>query len=476
MSFSDLNFKLVIDGKKVDGRDVIPVVNPATGLDFATSPRADADQLDDAVSAARRAFRSWSRLAADERRAAILQLADALEARFEVLVDLLVAEQGKLVAEARYEVRGAIGLLRGFTTFDGSSAATTLVKDETTHIVSHRTPLGVVAVITPWNFPLMLLASKLGPALLTGNTVVAKPAPTTPLTSLLVGEIAGTVLPAGVLNIIVDDNDLGDLLTGHPDVAKVAFTGSTATGKRVYQTAASTIKRVTLELGGNDAALILDDADPQAAAAAIFASATMNAGQVCVAAKRVYAPERLYDAVSDALAALASKAVIGAGHLPDTKIGPVQNIRQYERLRDLLADTASAGRVIAGGRIADRSGYFVEPTIVRDIADNSRLVQEEQFGPILPVLSYRDLDDVIERINRTEFGLAGSVWTRNPEAAIEIAKRVDSGTVWINKFMDLRLDVPFGGAKLSGLGAELGLEGVNEYTQLKVVNAALSAS
>ena len=275
-----------------------------------------------------------------------------------------------------------------------------LKEDATQKVVRQHKPLGVVAAITPWNLPLLLLMIKVAPALLAGNTVVAKPAPTTPLTTLKFGELCARILPAGVVNVIVDQNDLGTALTSHPDVAKVAFTGSTATGKKVMASAAGTLKRLTLELGGNDAAIVLDDADPKEVAPKIYAAAMFNAGQVCIAIKRLYVHDSIYDAVCDELGRLARETVVGDGLEPGTQMGPIQNQAQFEKVKGFLEDARQNGTIVAGGGVLEREGYFVQPTIVRDISDNARLVREEQFGPVLPVLRYSDIDDAIDTRQR----------------------------------------------------------------------------
>lgn len=318
---------------------------------------------------------------------------------------------------------------------------------------------------------MVLLINKLGPALLTGNTIVVKPAPTTPLTTLLFGEICAEVLPAGVVNIICDENDLGAMLTSHPDIAKVAFTGSTATGKKVMASAAGTIKRVTLELGGNDAAIVLDDISPELAARKVFDGAMANAGQICVAVKRAYVPSAMYEDFCIAIAALAREAIVDDGSKQGTQIGPIQNRVQFEKVVSLVEDASRRGIVLAGGKPLDRDGFFMPPTIVRDLPDDAPLVCEEQFGPVLPVLEYDDLDEVIARANASEFGLGGTVWTGDFAKGIEVAMRIDSGTVWVNQHLAIDPDIPFRGSKQSGLGAELGMEGLMEYTQAHIVNA-----
>src|SRR5262249_13631322 len=321
-------------------------------------------------------------------------------------------------------------------------------------------------------FTMILLAVKVGPALVAGNTVVAKPAPTTPLTTLRFGELCARILPPGVVNVVVDQNDLGAVLTAHPDVAKVAFTGSTATGRKVMAGAAGTLKRLTLELGGNDAAVGLHDPGPKEVAPKIYEAAMAIASQTCVAVKRLYVHDSIHDAVCDALAKLARETVVGDGLESGTQMGPLQNAAQFDWVKGFLDDARRNGTVVAGGAALEREGYFVRPTIVRDIPDGARLVREEQFGPILPVLRYTDLDDAIARANDTEYGLGGSVWSADRERALRVAARLDAGTVWVNKHLDMQLDTPVGGAKQSGIGVELGTEGLAEYTQTTIINAA----
>jgi acyl-CoA reductase-like NAD-dependent aldehyde dehydrogenase len=464
-------YKLLINGQMVDGSGSLDVINPATGRVFAACARADAVQLEEAVAAAKAAFPGWSALPHVQRSAKLAALADAVEARSDEFARLLTEEQGKPLAQAQYEMAGAIAAIRVFGSM--ASPLVTLKEEPGTRIIQQRTALGVIAAITPWNFPMLLLMFKVGPALSTGNTVVAKPAPTTPLTTALFGEIAATILPPGVLNVIIDANDLGGVLTKHPDIAKVAFTGSTATGKKVMESISSTLKRVTLELGGNDAAIVLDDVDVKEVAPLVFQAAMLNAGQVCLAAKRVYVPASLYEEMCDELARLAREAIVDDGLKQGTQIGPIQNRAQFDKLCGFLDDANANGTVIAGGAPLDREGFFIPPTIVRDIPDSARLVREEQFGPILPILPYVDIDDVIARANDSEFGLGGTIWTSNPERAFEIALKIDTGMLWINKHLDLPFDIPFGGAKASGFGSELGQDGLEEYTQRKIINMAL---
>jgi acyl-CoA reductase-like NAD-dependent aldehyde dehydrogenase len=464
-------YKMLIDGALVDGAHTLDVFNPATGMVMEICPRADEAQLNEAVAAAKAAFPAWSALSFAQRRAKLEAVADALAARTDEFARLLVQEQGKPLPQALAEVGGSVYGLRAFAAMETGSR--TLRESTSERIVEHRSPLGVVGAIMPWNFPMLMLVMKVGPALITGNTIVAKPAPTTPLTALLFGAMVADILPKGVLNIITDANDLGAVMTKHPDIAKVAFTGSTATGKKVMESVASSLKRLTLELGGNDAAIVLDDADVKTVAPKIFDAAMTNAGQICLATKRVYAHSSVYDQLCAELARIAGEAVVDDGLKQGTTIGPIQNKAQYEKVKGFLDDARTHGNIIAGGEALDREGYFIAPTIVRDIADNTRLVREEQFGPVLPILSYDDLDDAIARTNDTEYGLGGSVWTSNVDRGFEVASKIQSGTVWVNKSLDLPFDVPFRGAKQSGIGAENGQEGIEEYTQARIVNVAL---
>jgi acyl-CoA reductase-like NAD-dependent aldehyde dehydrogenase len=327
-----------------------------------------------------------------------------------------------------------------------------------------------VGAIVPWNFPMILMAFKVPAALLAGNTVVLKPAATTPLTALKLAELVKDILPPGVLNVITDANDLGGELTKHPDVRKISFTGSTETGKKVMAGAADALKRITLELGGNDASIVLGDVDPKEVAPKIFGGAFSNAGQICIAIKRVYAHESIYDALCDELAKLAEAAVVGDGLEQGVTMGPLQNKAQFEKVLGFIEAGRKDGKIIAGGeRIGDK-GYFIRPTIVRDIEDGSRLVDEEQFGPVLPVIKIKGAEDALARANSSQYGLGGSVWTSDLDKAVGIAEQMDTGTIWVNKHADLGPNIPFAGAKQSGLGVELGEEGLEEFTQVQVIN------
>ncbi|MEP6869074.1 MAG: aldehyde dehydrogenase family protein [Novosphingobium sp.] len=464
-----MQLDLLIDGVLCPGASTIDVFNPATGEVIAKAACADVAQADAAIAAANRAQSAWAKMGYSNRATLLNKLADELEARQAEFARLLVQEQGKPLVFAEHEIMASYMMLR---TVAGLSLDDRVLRDTPEgSIIEMRKPLGVVAAITPWNFPMFSLMVKFAPALAAGNTLVAKPAPTTPLCALLLGEICRDVLPPGVVNIITDRNDLGGYLTSHPDIAKISFTGSTATGRKVMASAAQTIKRITLELGGNDPAIVLDDMDPKDAARALFNGSMVNSGQVCLAIKRAYVPASLYEAICDELVTLADNAVVDDGFAQGVEFGPLQNRAQFDKVMDFIESARREGKIIAGGEAIDRPGYFIRPTIVRDVADDARIVAEEQFGPVLPVLSYSDLDDVIQRANATTYGLAATVWGRDMKRATDVAQRIDAGTVWINKHMDMPFDVPVRGAKQSGFGVEFGLEGLKEFTQAQIVNA-----
>ncbi|MCO4865865.1 aldehyde dehydrogenase family protein [Cupriavidus sp. WGlv3] len=464
------NAALLIGGKLVEGTARLDVINPATGEVFTTVSCGTEREARDAVAAAKAAQPGWAAAGLPARRASLLRFADELGANAEELAALLVLEQGKPLAEAHQELAYAQAFVRHLA---GLELPVAVVQDDASHRIEiHHKPLGVVAAIAAWNFPLLIAAYKIAPALLLGNTVVLKPAPTTPLASLRLGALAKDIFPPGVLNVITDRNDLGGFLTAHPDVAKVSFTGSTATGKKVMESAGPRLKRVTLELGGNDGAIVLDDANVAEIAAKIFGSAFYNCGQVCLALKRLYVHASLHDELCEALADLASAAVVGNGAEPGVAIGPLQNAMQFDKAGRFLAAARRDGKILTGGAALHGDGYFVAPTIVRDLPDDNELVAEEQFAPILPVLKYHDIDEAVARVNASPYGLGGSVWSSDPQRAYAVAQRLDVGTAWINQHLHFGPHIPLVGAKESGLGVEFAAEGLAEYAQLSVINIA----
>jgi acyl-CoA reductase-like NAD-dependent aldehyde dehydrogenase len=460
--------QMTIDGEQRGGGDAFDVVNPATEERLGGAPVCTADELDRAVAAAKRAFPAWRRdLLA--RRSALANGAELLGARADDIARMLTLEQGKPIAHAAAEVFGSIAQLKAVSEMPFPHEVT---KDDAKGKIeiSYR-PYGVVAGITPWNYPILIAISKVAPALLAGNTMVLKPSPYTPLSTLMVGETLAKALPPGVLNVVSGGNDLGAWLTAHPDVKKISFTGSVPTGKRVAQTAGADLKRTTLELGGNDPAIVLDDADPERIAPSIFWSAFTNSGQICTAVKRVYAPESIFERLVAAVANIAREVKVGDGIDPDTQLGPINNAMQLERVSGLVEDAKKHGAVFrAGGERLGRKGYFFAPTIVTGVGDDVAIVAEEQFGPVLPLLPYASLDDALTRANATHYGLGASVWSSNGARARELAESLDVGTVWINQHLALTAAAPFGGAKWSGIGEAGGKWGLESFLQKHVIN------
>jgi len=447
----------------------LEVINPATGEVFARCPAAGRVELDRAVAAARDAFPAWRARSFEDRRSAIRRMAQVLRDHQAELAELLTLEQGKPLTQSRDEIMRAATQSEGMAQI--SIEPEVLLDDAARHIELSYFPLGVVGIITPWNAPINLAAGPLTSALYTGNTAILKPSPYTPLTTLKLGELLREVFPPGVLAVLAGGDELGEWMTGHPGVDKISFTGSVATGKKVMASAAGTLKRVTLELGGNDAAIVLDDVDPAAIAPKLFAASFVNSGQVCMAIKRIYAHERIYDALCEALAAQARKARIGSGLDPESELGPIQNQEQYRRVLGILEDTRRSGaRILAGGEPPPGPGYFFPPTIVADIDEHSRLVQEEQFGPIVPVLKFRDVEDALRRANDTRYGLSGSVWSGDIERAASIAARLEVGTAWVNQHRATSATVPFGGAKESGIGRQYSVLGLKSYMEPRVIS------
>jgi acyl-CoA reductase-like NAD-dependent aldehyde dehydrogenase len=465
------DFALLIDGKLEQTAEQLDVINPALGKVFAQCPRAGTRELDRAVAAARRAFVAFKQTSYADRAALIAELAAALREHQDALAELLTREQGKPIGQSIAEIDRGAAQSEGMVTIE--IPVETLLEDEHRSIELRYRPLGVVGIITPWNAPVNLALGPLVSALYTGNTVVLKPSPYTPLTTLKLGELLREIFPAGVVNVLAGGDELGRAMTEHADIDKISFTGSVATGKKVLAAAAGTLKRVTLELGGNDPAIILEDADPKAIAKKVFFASFVNSGQVCMAIKRIYVHESIYDALCDALVAEAKKAKVGDGLDPDTELGPIQNKMQYDKVVSILEDTKRSGaRILVGGEVPETDGYFLPPTLVTDVDESSRIVREEQFGPIVPIMKYRDLDDAIARANDTRYGLSGSVWTSDPNRGREIAAQLEVGTAWVNQHRATSAFVPFGGAKESGYGRQYSLLGLKGYMEPEVVSVA----
>lgn len=441
------------------------VLDPATGEPCARCPEASREQLDAAVTAARDAQAAWAARTPQQRREALLGLSAVLRENAGELAALIALEQGKPLAAARGEVERSAMLVEQFTTLE---IRPEVLRDDAQGRVEIRyRPLGVVGAITPWNMPLALSVPKIAHALYAGNSIVLKPSPYTPLTMLRLAELSRSLFPAGVLNVLAGGNELGQWMSEHPGIAKISFTGSIPTGRRVMASAAGNLKRLTLELGGNDPAILLPDADVQAIAQRVFDAAFVNCGQVCMAIKRLYVHDSIHDAVCEALATIAGKVRVGDPFDPATQLGPVQNKAQFETVKAILADTHArpGARILAGGGTLDRPGYFVQPTIVADVAEGARIVDEEPFGPVLPVIRYKDIGDAVERANAGPYGLGASVWGTDVESAIAVAGRLHAGMVWVNRHMGADPLAPFGGARQSGFGRQYGLKGLQGYME-----------
>ncbi|WP_298810061.1 aldehyde dehydrogenase family protein [uncultured Psychrobacter sp.] len=466
-------FNLIIDGKSVATTDCFDVINPADKSVIACCPKASVAQLDKAVAAAKAAFPSWSVLTYAERRDYLMQLADAVEARADMLMTMLTKEQGKPTKGfadlgAGFELGGTLAWIRATASM---ALEPEIIQDnDSARIELHRKPLGVVGSITPWNYPLLISIWHIIPALLTGNTLVMKPSEMTPLTVLCFGEIAKDILPAGVLNVVTGKGDIGAAMSAHVDIQKIVFTGSTPTGKAIMKSAAVTLKRLTLELGGNDAGIVLADADIEAIAGKIFATSFINNGQTCAALKRLYVHESVHDKLCAALTTIAKSMKTGNGLDEDTDFGPLQNEAQLNIVKALAQDAKERGaNFLCGGEVVDETGYFYPITLVNDINDGARLVDEEQFGPILPIIKFSDIEEAIASANRLSVGLGGSVWSTDIEKAQSIGSRLDCGTVWINNHAMVQPDAPFGGVKDSGFGIEFGEAGLKEFTSIQTM-------
>lgn len=460
-------FSMTIDGQSIPGRATIPVRNPATTKIFAYAPAADEADLERAVAAASRAFESWKQMPITERKACLIRAAEVIEANEPELTSLFTREQGRPLPGAKAEIGGAAMWLRATTLLD---IPVEITEDtETRRIEVHHVPLGVVCGIVPWNFPVLLAIWKIAPALMAGNTMVLKPSPFTPLTTLRIGELIRACFPPGVLNVLSGGDELGPLMTAHPSFAKITFTGSTATGRRVMETAAKDLKRITLELGGNDAAIVMPDVDVDEVAQQLFHGAFHNSGQVCVVTKRMFIHADIYDQLREKLHQLAKDTPIGDGAMQGNQYGPIQNETQYKRVLDLLDDARSAGLTLLQGAEVPEEGYFIPLTLVDNPPDNSRVVVEEAFGPVLPLLKFTDVEDVIRRANDSEYGLSGAVWSSDVEQAAAIAHRLDTGTVWINQNLQSTPFTPLAGAKQSGFGQENGVAGLLEFTRSKAI-------
>ncbi len=468
-----LECQMIINGQPVSADQTFEVINPATGEPFASVQQGNAGHVDQAVAAARAAFPAWSAMDDAERVEMLRSLTPALEARMPEFMELVTRESGKPMGGLNglgsgMEVGGAMAWI--MATADLEIATDVLQDDDEARIEVRRRPLGVVGSITPWNWPLMISIWHILPALRAGNTVVIKPSEYTPVAVSKFVELANEILPPGVLNVVTGGGDVGAAISSHDDIDKVVFTGSTRTGRRIMESAAGNLKRLTLELGGNDAGILLPDVDVEAIADKLFTACFHNNGQTCAALKRLYVPEEIYDEVAEAIAKRAREVVVGDGMDEATQLGPVQNQAQLNIVRSLAEDARkNGGTFLTGGQAREGAGYFFEPTVVTGLTDGSRLVDEEPFGPIVPIIKYSDIEDVIARANNSESGLGGSIWSSDPEKAAALASRLECGTVWINDHAVLHPHTPFGGIKQSGFGVEFGDYGLEEFSALQTV-------
>ncbi|WP_394216377.1 aldehyde dehydrogenase family protein [Brachybacterium vulturis] len=452
--------------------DGVEILDPATGELVGRAPQRGVADVDRAVATAREAQRAWAGTSHAERSEVLNRAAEAIEASAEALATLLSREQGKPLngPNARFEVGACAAWLRANAAFELEPEV--LVDDESGTAVLEYVPVGVVGAVGPWNWPMMISVWQIAPSLRMGNAVVLKPSEYTPLSVSALVAVMNQVLPEGLLQVLPGDGALGAALTAHDGVDKVMFTGSTATGKAIMRSAADSVKRLTLELGGNDAGIVLPDADPEAIAEDLFWGAFINTGQTCAAMKRLYVHESQYEQVCRALVAVAEKMPMGVGLEEQNVLGPLQNRAQYDIVADLVEKARSAGATIllGGDPVADRTGHFYPTTLVADIDNDNPLVAEEQFGPVLPIVKYTELDQAIAWANGLDVGLGSSVWGSDIDRAREVASRIEAGTTWINKHGAVDPRMPFGGIKESGQGLEFGVEGLKSVALPKVTS------
>ncbi|KAI0413544.1 aldehyde dehydrogenase [Xylaria grammica] len=469
VSLDFTTFLNVIDGKTSDTPDKTrQATNPST---LETNPEVPLSTLDDvnrAVGSAQKAAPLWAAVPWNDRVEVVRRFADAIEANAEGLANLIIMQQGKPPMWAHHEISISVRWVREFC--DMAPPGAVIEDTKECKVTTRYTPLGVVVGIVPWNFSIQLACAKIAPALLTGNAFIWKPSPYTPYCTLKIAELGARFFPDGVLQALSGDDRLGPWLTQHPGVSMVSFTGSVPVGKKIMESCSQTLKRVTLELGGNDAAIVCADVDPAAVASKIGLIAFANCGQICIAAKRVYAHESVYDEVLATLVAYAQALKIGLD--ADSFLGPLANQPQYERVKELLADIKQTGLVVATGitePLPGKTGYFLAPTIIDNPPDDARIVVEEQFGPVLPVMKWSDEQDVIKRVNATDLGLGASVWTRDSVQADRMASQLQAGNIWINCHAEMQPSTPFAGHKQSGFGVEMGEDGLKAYCNVQSV-------
>ncbi|GGI43927.1 acyl-CoA reductase-like NAD-dependent aldehyde dehydrogenase [Agromyces flavus] len=462
----------ILEAIAADETTGLPIPDAATRETIGYAPVHSLADLDAAVAAARSAQPAWAALGHGERSAILNAIADEIEANAEELAVLLSREQGKPLdgPNARFEVGACAAWTRNAA--DTAFEPEVVFEDGSARAELHYEPLGVVGAIGPWNWPMMISVWQIAPSLRMGNTVVVKPSEYTPLSVLALAEVFNRHLPQGVLTVVAGDREVGAAIAAHPGLDKIMFTGSTATGRKIVESSAQNLARLTLELGGNDAGIVLPGTDVAAIADDLFWGCFINTGQTCASLKRLYVHDSVYDEVVDTLAGIARTMPMGRGLDAGNVLGPLQNEKQYDIVRRLVDDARGRGaRVVAGGEPAPELGpLFYRATVVADIDDGAALVDEEQFGPVIPVIRYSDVDDAIARANASEQGLGASVWSSDADAAVAVARRIQAGTVWINQHGVLNPNIPFGGTKASGYGHEFGIHGLKAVSAPKVIS------
>jgi len=463
-------YRNTVNGTLAEPFSSYEIFNPANGQSLGLAPESDEQEVDRAVQSAALAQKGWAKRSDQERRDITLKIAQILEENSGYLSELITREQGKPLSGpgSRFEMQACVGWTQVPASLELPPEV--VYEDDERKDTLHRVPLGVVAAIAPWNWPLMIAIWQIIPAIRMGNTVVLKPSEYTPIATLEMVRLINQALPAGVLNTVTGDGSIGSKLTHHPDINKIMFTGSEATGRRIIEASAKSLSPITLELGGNDAAIVMPGTNIKNIATDLFWGAFLNMGQTCACIKRLYVHEDDYETVMTELSAIASQMKMGDGMDESVLIGPLQNKMQFEKVRELVSDAKTGGCDIREFGEVPEQGYFMPLTLVGDIKDGQRLVDEEQFGPALPIIRYRELEDAIESANRLEAGLGASLWTDKPAEANELATRLEAGTVWINQHGAIHPMVPFGGNKASGYGVEFGIEGLKAVTQSRVIS------